>query len=75
MFAARGWRSPTSRLLPMRVANVLGAQGWYYTQIRRLADGLAPEPGLGLLRAIGAYLGEELRLAWRRRRAESAAAG
>ncbi|MCE3003229.1 MAG: NADH:flavin oxidoreductase/NADH oxidase family protein [Xanthomonadaceae bacterium] len=71
VFARRGWRSPTSRWLPMRVANVLGAQGWYYQQILRLADGRDPDPALGLAPAIVAYLAEELRGAWRRRRAWS----
>jgi 2,4-dienoyl-CoA reductase-like NADH-dependent reductase (Old Yellow Enzyme family) len=64
----RGWLSPTSPILFARVLNVLGAQGWYYEQIFRLADGLAPDLGRSLPAAIFAYVADELRCAWRRRR-------
>ncbi|MFN7553228.1 MAG: NADH:flavin oxidoreductase/NADH oxidase family protein [Pseudomonadota bacterium] len=67
--AERGWRSPGSRFLPLRVANVLGAQGWYYRNIARLADGLQPDLRARLSRAIGWYLIDELASAVRRRRA------
>jgi 2,4-dienoyl-CoA reductase-like NADH-dependent reductase (Old Yellow Enzyme family) len=69
LLAERGWRSPNSPLLPMRVMNVLGAQGWYYQQIFRLADGQAPDPQLGLLSAGWAYLKDELSTAHRMHRA------
>lgn len=69
VFAPRGWRSPTSRFLALRVANVLGAQGWYYRNIARIADGLAPDTRPRLASAIGWYLADELASAWRRRRA------
>lgn len=64
----RGWLSPTSRWLPARVVNVMGAQAWYYRQIARLADGLDPDPALGLVRALGAHLADEFAGAWRTRR-------
>lgn len=48
--AARGWLSAASPLVLMKVVNLLGAQGWYYQQIERLADGLAPDPQPALLR-------------------------
>jgi hypothetical protein len=67
--AERGWRSPTSRLLAMRVLNVLGAQAWYYQQIFRLADRGAPDLDLGLLPAVAAYLKDECATALRVRRA------
>jgi 2,4-dienoyl-CoA reductase-like NADH-dependent reductase (Old Yellow Enzyme family) len=70
----RGWLSPTSPLLFARVLNVLGAQGWYYGQIFRLADGLEPDLARGLPAAIAAYVADELASAWRRRRAGSRAA-
>ena len=67
--AQRGWRSPTSVLLPMRVMNVLGAQGWYYQQIFRLADRGAADTQLGMLQAAWAYLKDELATARRMHRA------
>lgn len=67
--AERGWRSPTSPFLALRVLNVLGAQAWYYQQIFRLADRGAPDPDLGLLRAAAAYLADEYATAWRVHRA------
>ena len=50
--AARGWRSPASPLLLLKVVNVLGAQGWYYQQMERLADGRAPDLERGVLRSF-----------------------
>jgi len=67
--AERGWRSPTSPLLPMRVMNVLGAQGWYYQQIFRLADRGVADTRLGMLQAAWAYLKDELATARRMHRA------
>jgi len=34
----RGWLSPTSPLLPVKILNTFGAQSWYYCQVFRLAD-------------------------------------
>ena len=50
--AARGWLSPASPLLLLKVVNVLGAQGWYYQQMERLADGRAPDLERGVLRSF-----------------------
>ena len=63
----RGWLSPTSRWLPARVINVMGAQAWYYHQIFRLADGLEPDLARGVLRSFGGHLLDELKTAWRSR--------
>jgi 2,4-dienoyl-CoA reductase-like NADH-dependent reductase (Old Yellow Enzyme family) len=68
-FATRGWRSPSSKLMPARILNVFAAQAWYYCQIFRLADGRPAEPDLGLLAALTEYLGDELATARRMHRA------
>jgi len=73
-FAGRGWRSPTSPLLPARVANVLASQGWYYQQIFSIADTGAADTGLGLGAAAWAYLKDELVATRRLRRARREAA-
>lgn len=74
-FAARGWLSPASPLLPARVLNVLASQGWYYQQIFRIADTGAPDTSLGLGAAAGAYLADEFASARRLRRARREARG
>lgn len=58
--ARRGFLSPASPLMPLKVLNVLGAQAWYYQQIFRLADGKQAEPNLGILKALGAHIKDEL---------------
>lgn len=63
--AAKGLFSPASPVLPLKLINVIGGQAWYYQQIFRLADGLEADPKMGLLRALTAYYGDELRQAWR----------
>jgi 2,4-dienoyl-CoA reductase-like NADH-dependent reductase (Old Yellow Enzyme family) len=68
-FAASGWRSPSSPLMPARILNVFAAQAWYYCQIFRLADGLPPQLGLGLPAALAEYLRDELSAARRMHRA------
>jgi len=68
-FAGRGWRSPSSALMPARILNVFGAQAWYYCQIFRLADGRPAEPDRGLLASLAEYLGDELASARRMHRA------
>jgi hypothetical protein len=68
-FAGRGWRSPSSALLPARILNVFGAQAWYYCQIFRLADGRPAEPDRGLMASLAEYLGDELASARRMHRA------
>lgn len=59
-FAARGWRSPTSPLLPLRMLNAFGAQSWYYCQLFRLADGRPADLDRGMLSALREYLADEL---------------
>jgi 2,4-dienoyl-CoA reductase-like NADH-dependent reductase (Old Yellow Enzyme family) len=67
----RGWLSPASPLFLAKALNVLGAQGWYYLQLFRLADGLAPDLQLGVLRAFRGYVQDELATARRMRAARS----
>jgi len=59
-FAERGWRSPSSSLLPMKVLNTFGAQAWYYCQLFRLADGKPADLGRGMLSSLVEYLRDEL---------------
>lgn len=66
--AARGWLSPASPLLLLKVVNVLGAQGWYYQQLERLADGHAPDLGRGVLRSFLRHQWDEWRRAARLQR-------
>lgn len=65
VYSRRGWRSPASPWLPLRVLNVLSSQGWYYQQIFRLADEGRPDHSLGLGSAALAYLTDEIRSARR----------
>lgn len=59
---------PASPLLLMKFLNVQGEMAWYYRQILRLADGLAPDLRLGIGRALAAHGRDEWRLARGRRR-------
>jgi len=68
-FAERGWRSPASSLLPMKMLNAFGAQSWYYCQLFRLADGRSADMDLGMMSALREYLGDELATARRVHRA------
>ncbi len=68
-FAERGWRSPASSLVPLRMLNAFGAQSWYYCQLFRLADRGAADMDLGMLSALREYLGDELATARRVHRA------
>ena len=68
-FAARGWRSPASPLLLLKVLNTFGAMAWYYCQVFRLADSRPAEPGRGMLSSLVEYLRDELATARRVRRA------
>jgi len=61
--------APNSPVFFLKLVNVLGAQGWYYLQIFRLADGLSPDLRLGLFTAFCRYLMDEYRRAWAVRRA------
>ncbi|MFN7782846.1 MAG: NADH:flavin oxidoreductase/NADH oxidase family protein [Lysobacterales bacterium] len=64
--APRGWRSPASPILLMKMINVLGAQGWYYQQMDRIARGRPVDVERGMLRSFLRYwwddLGRALRL-------------
>jgi len=68
-FAARGWRSPTSRLMAMKMLNAFGAMSWYYCQIFRLADGRPADANRAMLSTLVEYLRDELSAARRMRRA------
>jgi 2,4-dienoyl-CoA reductase-like NADH-dependent reductase (Old Yellow Enzyme family) len=60
MLRPSGWLSPTSPWLLAKVVNVLGAQGWYYQQLDRLADGRPADPNRGLLRSFLRYWWNDL---------------
>jgi 2,4-dienoyl-CoA reductase-like NADH-dependent reductase (Old Yellow Enzyme family) len=68
-FAERGWRSPASSFVPLRMLNAFGAQSWYYCQLFRLADGGAADMDLGMLSSLREYLADELATARRVHRA------
>jgi len=68
-FAARGWRSPASRLLAMKMLNAFGAQAWDYCQVFRLADGRAADLERSMLASLAEYLRDELATARRVHRA------
>ena len=68
MLSRRRWLSPASPIFFLKLVNVFGAQGWYYQQLFRLADGLAPDLGRGVLRACFLYIADELGTAWRRQK-------
>jgi hypothetical protein len=40
--------------------NVLGAQGWYYQQMDRLARGKAIQPHRGVMRSFARYWWDDL---------------
>ena len=56
----RGLLSPASPWLLPKMINVLGAQGWYYQQMDRLADGRAPDLSRGMLRSFARYWWNDL---------------
>jgi 2,4-dienoyl-CoA reductase-like NADH-dependent reductase (Old Yellow Enzyme family) len=59
-FAERGWRSPASPLVTMKMLNTFGAQAWYYCQLFRLADGQPADLNRGMLASLVEYLRDEL---------------
>lgn len=65
---ANGRLSPTSPWLAAKMVNVLGAQGWYYQQMERLADGQPVDLDRGVLRSFGRYWWNDLTRAARLRR-------
>jgi 2,4-dienoyl-CoA reductase-like NADH-dependent reductase (Old Yellow Enzyme family) len=66
--ARSGYFSPASPNFLIRAINVLGAQGWYYQQLFRLADGKNADPGIGILSALACYQIDEIRTASRMER-------
>lgn len=66
--AASGWCSPASPLLLMKMINVLGAQGWYYQQMDRIAHGQPVDLKRGVLRSFLRYWWDDLGRAWRMQR-------
>lgn len=74
----RGLFSPTSPSLFLKALNVMGAMGWYYQQLFRLADGLEPDLKRGVIKSYFAYFADELgkaRLMRKARRETPAVAG
>ncbi|GGA70121.1 NADH oxidoreductase [Arenimonas soli] len=67
---ARGRLSPASPWLLAKMVNVLGAQGWYYQQMERLADGRRVDPRRGMLRSFVRYWWNDLSKAAALRRRE-----
>jgi 2,4-dienoyl-CoA reductase-like NADH-dependent reductase (Old Yellow Enzyme family) len=65
----RGWLSPTSPFMAAKVLNAFAGQAWYYCQIFRLAAGQPADVGRGVGSALAEYVREELRAAYRLRRA------
>lgn len=66
----RGRLSPASPWLAAKMVNVLGAQGWYYQQMERLADGRPIDPRRGMLRSFARYWWNDLTRAAALRRRE-----
>lgn len=66
--AAQGWCSPASPILLMKMINVLGAQGWYYQQMDRLAHDRPIDLQRGMLRSFLRYWWDDLGRAVRMRR-------
>jgi 2,4-dienoyl-CoA reductase-like NADH-dependent reductase (Old Yellow Enzyme family) len=65
----RGWLSPTSPIVPIKMLNTFGAQSWYYCQIFRLADGQPADLSRGILSTLKEYLSDEYATARRMHRA------
>jgi len=57
---ARGRLSPASPWLAAKMINVLGAQGWYYQQMARLAEGRGFDPRRGVMRSFARYWWDDL---------------
>jgi len=43
-----GWFGPQSPFAMLKAINGFGVMSWYYQQLRRLGDGLPPDPSLGV---------------------------
>jgi len=66
----RGRLSPASPWLAAKMVNVLGAQGWYYQQMVRLAEGRPVDLHRGVARAFARYWWDDLSKAAALRRRE-----
>ena len=55
-----GLLSPSSPYTLPRALNLIGAMGWYYHQIERLADGVPPDTERGLLASLASHYRNEL---------------
>ncbi len=63
-----GRLSPTSPWIAARIVNLGASQGWYYEQMRRLADGRPVEHERRVLRSFGGFWWNEVTCAARLRR-------
>ena len=59
----RGWLGQNSPFSIVKLINGFGAQGWYYEQIYRIADGLEPDLKLGVFKAFRVYQATEKKAA------------
>lgn len=63
------WLSGASPIFFIKIANLLGQQGWYYQQIMRLGHGFPPDEQRGTLKALVLYFWDELTTAAKMRKA------
>jgi 2,4-dienoyl-CoA reductase-like NADH-dependent reductase (Old Yellow Enzyme family) len=66
---SRGWLSPASPIVALKMLNTFGAMSWYYCQIFRLADGQPADLSRGIVSTLVEYLRDELATARRVHRA------
>lgn len=59
----RGWLGQNSPFSIVKMINGFGALGWYYEQIFRIADGLAPDLRMGVFKAFRTYQSKEAKAA------------
>jgi hypothetical protein len=62
---SRGWLSPASPIVALKMLNTFGAMSWYYCQIFRLADGQPADLSRGIVSTLVEYLRDELATARR----------
>jgi hypothetical protein len=62
---SRGWLSPASPVMALKMLNTFGAMSWYYCQIFRLADGQPADMDRGIGSTLVEYLRDELTTARR----------
>ena len=54
-----GWLGPNSPITLVKMANGVGAQGWYCLQLIRMGNGLDPDLRMSLLQAVRNYAANE----------------